>query len=276
MEGYELSAPVSPITCLIDVMARLRDPETGCPWDREQTFDTIAPYTIEEAYEVADAIASGDRTALKDELGDLLFQVVYYAQMSREEGGFDFDAIATHEAEKMIRRHPHVFGDADISDAAAQTRAWESHKAAERAAKGESERPESVLDGVAVALPALIRAEKLTKRAARVGFDWTSIAEVFDKIDEELAEAREEVENDAPRARMEDEIGDLLFAVANLARKLGIDPETALRGTNDKFTRRFHHIEAELRARGKTPAQSDLAEMDALWNQTKEKENGRA
>ncbi len=266
----------SSILSLIDVMARLRDPETGCPWDREQTFDTIAPYTIEEAYEVADAIASGDRTALKDELGDLLFQVVYYAQMSREEGGFDFDAIATHEAEKMIRRHPHVFGDPDISDAAAQTRAWESHKAAERAEKAKTKGPESVLDGVAMALPALIRAEKLTKRAACVGFDWPSIDEVFDKIDEELAEAREEVENDAPRARMEDEIGDLLFAVANLARKLGIDPETALRGTNDKFTRRFHHIEAELRARGKTPAQSDLAEMDALWNEAKEKENGRA
>jgi ATP diphosphatase len=274
LKEHEVSEPVSPIARLIDVMARLRDPANGCPWDREQTFATIAPYTIEEAYEVADAIASGDRGALKDELGDLLFQVVYYAQMSREEGGFDFDAIAAHEAEKMIRRHPHVFGDAEIRDAAAQTRAWESHKAAERAAKGASDRPDSVLDGVAMALPALIRAEKLTKRAARVGFDWPSVVEVFAKIEEELSEARREVENDSPRARIEDEIGDLLFAVANLARKLNIDPEAALRATNGKFTRRFHHIEAELRARGKSPDQSDLAEMDALWNEAKKKENG--
>jgi MazG family protein len=280
-----------PIQRLIAVMARLRDPAGGCPWDLEQSFETIAPYTIEEAYEVAEAIRSGDREALKDELGDLLFQVVYYAQMSREDGGFDFNAIAVHEVDKMIRRHPHVFTDPDadalgaakspssapkITDAATQTRAWEAYKAAERAAGAGLQRaetpPPSALDGVARALPALIRAEKLTKRAARVGFDWPTVAEVLAKIEEELAETAHEIAQDAPRGRLEDEIGDLLFAVANLARKLSIDPEAALRGTNDKFSRRFHHIEAELRARGKTPADSDLAEMDALWNAAKDGE----
>jgi ATP diphosphatase len=259
-------------------MARLRDPNGGCPWDLEQSFETIAPYTIEEAYEVTEAIRSGDREALKDELGDLLFQVVYYAQMSREDGGFDFDAIAAYEADKMIRRHPHVFasGSPDVTDAATQTRAWETHKAAERAARagnrGAETPPPSVLDGVARALPALIRAEKLTRRAARVGFDWPTVAEVIAKINEELAETTHEIAQDAPAGRLGDEIGDLLFAVANLARKLNIDPEAALRGTNDKFSRRFHHIEAELRVRGKTPADSHLAEMDALWNAAKDGE----
>ena len=266
-------ASLPPIQRLIEVMARLRDPDAGCPWDLEQSFATIAPYTIEEAYEVAEAIRSGDRDALKDELGDLLFQVVYYAQMSREDGGFDFDAVAAHEADKMIRRHPHVFGDAEVADAAAQTRNWEAQKAAERrTARGDSALPHSVLDGVAQALPALIRAEKLTKRAAQVGFDWPTVAEVIAKIEEELAETAHEIAQDGSRERLEDEIGDLLFAVANLARKLEIDPEAALRGTNDKFTRRFHHIEAALRSRGKTPEDSDLGEMDALWNAAKNAE----
>jgi len=267
--------PITPIQRLLEVMARLRDSRNGCPWDREQTFETIAPYTIEEAYEVADAIASGDREALKDELGDLLFQVVYYAEMSRETGGFDFDAIAAHEADKMIRRHPHVFGTAEVADAEAQTRNWEAQKVAERAEKAKNaanSAPESVLDGVARALPALIRAEKLTKRAARVGFEWDSINGVLAKIDEELAEVRAEIDTAAPKARLEDELGDLLFAVANLARKLDIDPEAALRGTNDKFTRRFQAIEAALAQRGKTPAESNLAEMDALWNDAKNSE----
>jgi MazG family protein len=264
---------IPPIARLIAVMARLRDPDGGCPWDREQTFETIAPYTIEEAYEVAEAIRSGDRAALKDELGDLLFQVVYYAQMSVEAGGFDFDAIAAHAADKMIHRHPHVFGGApEIADADTQTLAWEARKAAERAANHALETPASALDGVARALPALIRAEKLTKRAARVGFDWPTVAEVVAKIREELAEVEAEIAATAPRARLEDEVGDLLFAVANLARQLGLDPEAALRGTNEKFVRRFHHIEAELAARGKTPAESDLAEMDALWNAAKKRE----
>lgn len=270
----------APIDKLLDIMARLRDPEGGCPWDLEQTFETIAPYTIEEAYEVAEAIRLGDREALRDELGDLLFQVVYYAQMSREEGGFDFDAIAEAACEKMIRRHPHVFGAAEVSDARAQTEAWERHKAEERAGRMDSfadeESGKSVLGGVARALPALIRAEKLTKRAARVGFDWKTTDQVLAKIDEELDELREEIAASAPRERLADELGDLLFAVANLARKLGIDPEAALRGTNDKFTRRFAEIEARLKARGKSPAESDLAEMDKLWNAAKagERENG--
>jgi ATP diphosphatase len=268
----------SAITHLIDIMARLRDPKGGCPWDLEQTFETIAPYTIEEAYEVAEAINSGDQEALLDELGDLLFQVIYYAQMSREVGGYDFDAIATHAADKMVGRHPHVFGDTKITDSEAQTQAWDAYKAQERSDKAEKERkkarttPESALDGVAKALPALIRAEKLAKRAARVGFDWASTPEVIAKIHEELRETEQEIEQNAPSARIADEIGDLLFAVANLARKTGIDPEAALRGTNDKFTRRFHHIEAELKARGKTLEQSDLAEMDVLWNEAKARE----
>lgn len=268
------SAPTS-IDRLIEVMARLRDPETGCPWDREQDFASIAPYTIEEAYEVADAIRTGDRAALKDELGDLLFQVVYYAQMSHEEGGFDFDEIAAHEADKMIRRHPHVFGNAEVADTEAQTRAWEAHKAAERDARiGVGGQPPSILDGVALALPALTRAEKLAKRAARVGFDWPTVDEVIAKIREELEETEREIASAASRIRLEDEVGDLLFAVANLARKLGLDPEACLRGTNEKFVRRFHAVEAALAERGRTPTQSDLAEMDALWNDAKAAEKG--
>lgn len=282
-QGSAVSEPSqSPLTRLIAIMAKLRDPKAGCPWDLEQNFETIAPYTIEEAYEVAEAIKSGDQEALLDELGDLLFQVIYYAQMSREVGGFDFDAIATHAADKMVVRHPHVFGDAAIADSDAQTQAWEAYKAQERSdkakkwAKNKAIPPESALDGVANALPALIRAEKLAKRAARVGFDWPSTPEVIAKIREELHEAEHEITQNAPRERIADEIGDLLFAVGNLARKTGIDPEAALRGTNDKFTRRFRHIEAALKTRGKTPEQSDLAEMDALWNEAKAQEKGPA
>jgi len=269
----------SAISRLIDVMAKLRDPDGGCPWDLEQSFETIAPFTIEEAYEVAEAIKSGDKDALLEELGDLLFQVVYYAQMSRETGGYDFEAIAARAADKMVVRHPHVFGEAIVANSEAQTRAWEATKAQERAdkakkaAKNPGTTPESALDGVASALPALIRAEKLAKRAARVGFDWPGTPEVISKIREELAETEHEITQNAPQERISDEIGDLLFAVANLARKTGIDPEAALRGTNDKFTRRFHAIEAALKARGKTPAQSDLAEMDALWDEAKSAEN---
>ena len=252
-------ARTRPIDRLIDVMARLRDPDGGCPWDQEQNFATIAPYTIEEAYEVADAIASGNRAALLDELGDLLFQVVYYAQMSREDGGFDFDAIAAHEADKMIRTPPPRVrqrrggrrGRPDPGLGIPQGR----RAGRTGAAGGDAEAaPVSALDGVARALPALMRAEKLTKRAARVGFDWPSVREVIDKIEEELHEAEREIAADAPKARLEDEVGDLLFAVANLARKLGLDPEAALRGTNDKFVRRFHHIEARAQEPGKGPS----------------------
>ena len=264
-----------PIKKLIDVMARLRDPQGGCPWDLEQTFETIAPYTIEEAYEVADAIAVGDRVVLLDELGDLLFQVVYYAQMSREEGGFDFDAIAEYAVQKMIRRHPHVFENSEIADAKAQTRAWEAHKAAERSGKSQSSGDPRTLAGVARALPALIRAEKLAKRAARVGFDWACVEDVLTKIDEELNETKHEIAEQASKDRLRDEIGDLLFAVANLARKLGIDPEAALRDTNDKFTRRFAYIESELAKRGKTPEESDLEEMDAFWNAAKDQDKDK-
>jgi MazG family protein len=268
------SPPAAGIARLLDVMVRLRDPAKGCPWDREQSYSTIVPYTIEEAYEVADAIERGDFAALKAELGDLLFQVVFYAQMAREDGRFDFGAVAEAAADKMERRHPHVFGDATIETAAAQTVAWETQKARERAANGAGARPVSVLDDVARALPALTRAEKLQKRAARVGFDWPHLAQVVDKIHEELSELRHEVDQSAPKERLIDEVGDLLFACANLARKLEVDPETALRSTNAKFERRFHRIEDWLAEAGKTPDQSTLEEMDVLWDRAKAEERG--
>jgi ATP diphosphatase len=269
------AAPQSGIVRLLEVMARLRDPATGCPWDLEQSYPTIVPYTIEEAYEVADTIERGDFAALKAELGDLLFQVVFYAQMAREEERFDFDAVAHAAADKMERRHPHVFGDATVESAAAQTVAWETHKARERAAAGTAEaKPVSVLDDVARALPALTRAEKLTKRAARVGFDWAHLAQVVAKIQEEILELQHEVAAKAPKERLLDEVGDLLFACANLARKLEVDPETALRSTNAKFERRFHRIEAWLAEAGKTPNESTLEEMDTLWDRAKDEERG--
>jgi ATP diphosphatase len=260
---------------LLEVMTRLRDRENGCPWDREQSYATIVPYTIEEAYEVADAIERGDFEALKAELGDLLFQVVFYAQIAREEGRFDFDAVAAAAAEKMERRHPHVFGDATVEDAAAQTTAWEAFKARERSAAGGAE-PVSVLADVARALPALTRAEKLQKRAAREGFDWPEVAQVLDKIDEEIRELQTEISAQASHDRLVDELGDLLFACANLARKLKVDPETALRSTNAKFERRFRRIEHWLAEAGKTPADSTLGEMDALWDRAKAEERGES
>ena len=264
---------MSAITRLLDVMARLRDPETGCPWDVEQSFATIAPYTIEEAYEVAGAIGDEDWPALLDELGDLLFQVVFYAQMAREAGLWDFEAVAAAAADKMERRHPHVFGDEFVDSATAQTRAWEAHKAAERSATARLEgRPESVLDGVTRALPALTRAAKLQARAARVGFDWPDAGPVIDKIDEEIAEVRAEMAHGAAPERMADEIGDLLFACVNLARHAGIDPEAALRRGNAKFERRFRRIEQLLEQMGKSPGESTLEEMDGLWNQAKAEE----
>ena len=227
---------------LLTLMARLRDPETGCPWDVEQTFETIAPYTIEEAYEVNDAIERGNMTDLKEELGDLLLQVVFHARIAEEKNTFDFDAVSDGLVEKMIARHPHVFGDEQEPDSATQTSAWEVLKAEERAAKSSGETP-SVLDGVALSLPALTRADKLQKRAARVGFDWTEPEQVIAKIIEESEEIVEAVENKEGQARIHEEVGDLIFAVSNLARKLGVDPEHALRDCNKKFTRRFHYIE---------------------------------
>lgn len=261
-----------PVFRLIEIMARLRDPERGCPWDIEQTFDTIAPYTIEEAYEVADAIERADMGDLKEELGDLLLQVVYHARMAEEAGGFDFAAVAQAVSDKMVRRHPHVFGEDEVRSAAAQTERWEAIKAQERSAKGGAGGgPPSVLDGVPLALPALTRAAKLTKRAARVGFDWPSTDEVLAKLREELGELEVEIAaGDSAKAR--EELGDLLFVCANLARKLEIEPEDALRGANAKFIRRFAYIERRLADQGRTPQDSDLAEMDALWNEAKAQE----
>ena len=265
---------------LLDVMARLRDPATGCPWDLEQSFATIAPYTIEEAYEVAEAIRQDDRVALRDELGDLLLQVVFHAQMAREDGSFDFDEVARGIADKMIRRHPNVFGDEDTEarhSAPAQMRSWEAQKAEEREARAEAEgRRASALDGVALALPALLRAEKLQKRAARVGFDWPGPEPVFDKVLEEVAELRDAT--GAPAARDPDavaeEVGDLLFACVNLARHVGVDPEAALRAANAKFTARFRRIEAALAESGQNARDVGLAELDRLWEQAKSAERG--
>lgn len=258
---------------LLKIMAQLRDPQNGCPWDIEQDFTTIAPYTIEEAYEVADAIQRGDMAALRDELGDLLLQVVYHAQMADEAGEFGFADVVEAISDKMVRRHPHVFGTAAVADAATQTHAWEEHKAAERAANGvDNGTPGGVLDGVALALPALMRAEKLQKRAARQGFDWPDIGPVLEKIEEEIEELRGELRAGAEPARLEDEIGDLLFACVNAARHLGVDPEAALRKGNDKFERRFRAIEQALAKKGKTPSESSLVEMDALWNAAKDAE----
>ena len=262
--------PPHPIRHLLDIMAQLRDTQRGCPWDIEQDFVSIAPYTIEEAYEVADAIDSGDRTALCEELGDLLLQVVFHAQMAREEGSFDFDDVVRAVCAKMISRHPHVFAGAGSRSIEAQSAAWEAQKAAERAAKQPPSGRVSLLADVALALPALMRAEKLTKRAARAGFDWPDAAAVFAKLAEETAEVKAELNAPSPDPdRIEDEVGDMLFVVANLARKLGVDPEAALRRANKKFTRRFQYIEDRLTDQGKTPQKSNLEEMDRLWNEAK-------
>ena len=263
-----LSAPPSdekPIDRLIAIMARLRDPQTGCAWDLEQNFASIAPYTVEEAYEVADAIERGDLNDLREELGDLLLQVVFHSRMGEELGAFAFDDVANAISEKMIRRHPHVFGPESQRTSAEQTQAWEVIKAEERATKGKNK---SLLDDVPTGLPALTRAVKLTARAARVGFDWPDVSFIFDKLREETAELEAEIAA-GDRAKMRDELGDILFVCANLARKLDLEPEDALRSTNAKFARRFLFIEAKLAARGKTPNDSDLAEMDALWDAAK-------
>jgi len=250
---------------LLEIMRRLRDPKTGCPWDIEQDFDSIAPYTIEESYEVADAIARKDWPDLEGELGDLLLQTVYHTQMGSEAGLFTFDSVVKSVADKMVSRHPHVFGDESRDKSAEQQTAdWEKIKAAERAGKKQGR----TLDGVASGLPALTRAVKLQKRAARVGFDWPDTTQVIDKIKEEAAELVE-ARDTLTQTEVEEEYGDLLFVVANLGRHLGVDPEAALRGTNAKFTRRFEAIEDALAAEGKSPSESDLAEMDALWDAAK-------
>ena len=267
------------MTRLLDIMARLRDPETGCPWDVEQNFSTIAPYTIEEAYEVADAIERDDMDGLKDELGDLLLQVVFHAQMAREAGHFGFADVAEAVSDKMVRRHPHVFGDRTVGSAAAQTAAWEEHKAEERRARaGNGEAPHP-LDGLPLPLPSLSRAEKLGKRAARTGFDWPDAAPVAAKVEEELAEVRAEMIGDdggeAARDRMEHEIGDLLFACAQLARHLAIDPETALRRANIRFEWRYRAMEAHLRDQGKTVEGTPIDDLEAAWQRAKALEEAR-
>jgi MazG family protein len=255
---------------LLAIMARLRDPKHGCPWDVEQRFETIAPHTIEEAYEVADAIAARDYPKLSDELGDLLFQVVFHAQMAREAGHFDFEDVARGICEKMQRRHPHVFGDAKIADAEAQTHAWEALKAREREAAGTTK---GWLDDIPLALPALTRASKLGKRAASVGFDWPDSRGARDKISEELNELDEAIGDAQAPERIAAEIGDLLFAVVNLARHLRIDPEAALRATNERFRRRFQFIENRLRESGLTIREMDLAALDGLWQAAKKAES---
>jgi tetrapyrrole methylase family protein/MazG family protein/ATP diphosphatase len=260
-----------PMAELLEIMRRLRNRDGGCPWDLEQTFETIAPYTIEEAYEVADAIARGSMNDLVDELGDLLFQVVFHAQMAAEADAFDFDDVARAIIGKMIRRHPHVFGDAEVRTAEQQTAAWEETKARERSARAQA----SVLDGVAVGLPALTRALKLSSRAARVGFVWPSAQEVVAKLHEEVAELEVELER-GDREKARQELGDILFVCANLARELDVDPEAALRETNDKFVRRFGFIEQALAEAGSSPEASSLEEMDALWNRAKASERGAA
>ena len=301
-----------PLSRLLDIMAALRTPDTGCPWDLQQTFATIAPYTIEEAYEVADAIQRGDLADLKDELGDLLLQVVYHSRMAEEQGAFTLDDVADAVTRKMIRRHPHVFGTPEERAAGAEPGFWERLKAAEKVEKAQEraltspsprlreieklKHPLSLLDDTPLGLPALTRAIKLQNKAARVGFDWPSLAPVFDKMREELAELEAEVaKTNAPsglslapsdsrsgsrpeganKQFIEEEFGDLLFVVANVARHLELDPEAALRAANAKFTRRFQHIEKRLSEQGRAPAQSTLEEMDALWDEAKAIEKGK-
>lgn len=282
VDPMDITAP--PILRLLAVMARLRDPETGCPWDLAQSFRTIAPHTIEEAYEVADAIERGDTTDLKNELGDLLFQIVIYARMAEESGAFDFDGVAAAITDKMIRRHPHVFGDASVSSAADMTVRWEEQKAHERAEKAAAAgRVPSALDDIIGGLPALSRALKLQKRAARVGFDWKEAAPILDKIEEEIGELRTVLVDAGDGSafstedagRIEDELGDCFFALTNLARHLGLDPEAAARRTNAKFERRFRQMESWLAETGFAAGDLSLEELEALWQRAKEQEPGR-
>ncbi len=268
-----MSAAAESLDRLLAIMAQLRDPKSGCPWDLEQNFGTIVPHTLEEAYEVAEAIETGDMDGLVGELGDLMFQVVFYAQMAQEAGHFAMADVLNSINNKMIERHPHVFSSAEIKTASAQTAAWESHKAAERAkaATAAGQTP-SALDGVITALPALARADKLQKRAARVGFDWRNASEVTEKVEEEIAEIRAELAAGAQPEKIEEEVGDLLFAVVNLARHLKIEPESALRQANRKFERRFRRVEEILRRSGLGPAEAGLDRMEAAWIEVKAEE----
>ena len=254
------------IDSLLEIMARLRDPKSGCPWDLEQDFKSIAPYTLEEAYEVVDAIDRNDRASLQDELGDLLFQVAFHAQMASEAGWFDFQDVVAGICRKMIRRHPHVFADEVIENAEAQTRAWEAHKEKERGVDA------SALDGVPLALPALTRACKIQKRASRVGFDWPSIHGVAEKVEEELEELREEINNQSDAGKLADESGDLLFAAVNMVRHAGVNPEFALHQANGKFTRRFQQVEAFCEEAGQSVTETSLDTLDLYWEKAKQSE----
>lgn len=258
-----------PINTLIEVMARLRDPETGCPWDIVQSFESIAPYTIEEAYEVADAIRTGDMKGLREELGDLLLQVVYHARMAEEAGLFNFNDVAADITAKMISRHPHVFGDRDAETAADVTLLWDEQKDAEKRKTGKVR--DSILDDVPLALPAVMRAQKLQKRAARVGFEWEKAVDVLDKLEEEIAEIRVAIAGKNPD-EIHDELGDMMFCVVNFGRMLGVDCEASLRDTNEKFERRFKGIEGDLKTINKTLEETTLEEMEALWQKQKLKE----
>lgn len=264
--------PKKPIDDLIEVMARLRHPDGGCPWDLEQDFKSIAPYTIEEAYEVADAIEQGDMVALEDELGDLLLQVVYHAQMAKEAGFFNFDSVAAHVTSKMIHRHPHVFGEEKAAGAKdVEGRIWEERKAQEKRKQGQ----DSILADVPLALPSVLRAQKLQKRAARVGFEWPEAIRVLDKLEEEIQELRDAIDRQ-DQENVHEEIGDLLFCVINYGRMIGVDCETSLRDVNNKFERRFRGIEQELKARGKTFEEVTLDEMESIWVSEKMKEKKSA
>jgi MazG family protein len=257
------------IETLLDIMARLRDPEDGCPWDQQQDFRTIAPYTLEEAYEVVDAIERDDREELQHELGDLLFQTVFHARMAEEAGWFDFHDVVRSICDKLVRRHPHVFAGESVADAEAQTAAWEQHKERERA-----DRIDSAIDGVPLALPALTRACKLQKRAARAGLDWPDISGVIEKLEEELAELRDEIDRDAGLAAIEDEAGDLLFAAVNLLRHAGVDPETALRRASDKFAWRFRQVELRCLESGLPMRETGAELLDRHWNEVKHRQAG--
>lgn len=261
---------------LLSIMARLRDPQKGCPWDLEQDFRSLAPHTLEEAYEVAEALESGDPAAIKDELGDLLFQIVFHAQLGRELGLFDFEDIASHVADKMVERHPHVFSDREAASAQAVLANWEADKAAKRAQKAQSEGHNlSVLDGVSPALPGSTRAVKLQNRASRIGFDWNDPLKVLEKLDEEVGELKAEMEAPCPaRDALLDELGDVYFVLANVARHLKLDPETCMRHANAKFERRFRYLEERLKEQGllKADEKASLDAMEALWNEAKARE----
>jgi len=261
---------MSAIEQLVEIMRRLRDPRTGCPWDREQSYRSLVPYTLEEAYEVADAIEQNDLDHLPDELGDLLFQVVFYAQIGQEQGRFDFEDVAQRICDKLVRRHPHVFADTVIATAEEQTRAWEEHKRRERDRKAVAGQA-GILEGVSLALPALVRAAKLQRRAARVGFDWPRVDGVLAKVREELAEIEAELQADATPERLVEELGDLLFSCVNLARHLQVEPEAALRTANLKFERRFRQMETLLQATGGIEP-AGPAEMDSAWEAVKQAE----